>query len=154
MRRHRPAEKGPCTFCFKKITKRQSTKFCSDECRYKWALKTYIHHPRPGPEILFWRHVDKSAGEDGCWLWKSKKIRGYGYFRIHKPKKVDVSVHRYSYKMAYGEIPAGLQIDHLCSVRHCVQPKHLEAVTCLENNRRSWARGRHKKTLTIETKKG
>jgi len=45
--------------------------------------------------------------------------------------------HRFSYTVAYGEIPAGLEIDHLCRRSLCVEPLHLEAVTGCENRRRA-----------------
>jgi hypothetical protein len=48
--------------------------------------------------------------------------------------------HRVSYEAAYGPIPAGLHIDHLCRVRKCVRPEHLEAVTQGENNLRAFRR--------------
>lgn len=46
------------------------------------------------------------------------------------------SAHRLAYERAKGAIPAGLQIDHLCRVRECVNPDHLEAVSQRENIRR------------------
>lgn len=49
-------------------------------------------------------------------------------------------VHRVAYKLWCGEIAAGLEIDHLCRVRSCCNPQHLEAVTPQENNRRSESR--------------
>lgn len=69
-----------------------------------------------------------------CWFWLGcKGIDGYGKFS-HKP---GISLaHRYSYELYKGPIPAGLHIDHLCRVRHCVNPDHLEAVTQQENMRR------------------
>jgi hypothetical protein len=45
--------------------------------------------------------------------------------------------HRKAYTDAFGPIPEGLEIDHLCRVRHCVNPDHLEAVTHVENMRRA-----------------
>lgn len=52
--------------------------------------------------------------------------------------------HRYSYERAEGPVPAGLELDHLCRVRSCVNPEHLEPVTHRENMRRGsgWS-GRH-----------
>ena len=42
-------------------------------------------------------------------------------------------VHRFVYERLVGKIPEGLQIDHLCRVRHCANPAHMEAVTQREN---------------------
>jgi hypothetical protein len=53
---------------------------------------------------------------------------------LDKPKKY--MAHRFSYLKLVGPIPEGLQIDHLCRVRHCVNPDHLEPVTNKENIRR------------------
>ena len=79
----------------------------------------------------FWPKVEKT---DGCWLWKAYiSTSGYGQFTIsrrHYP------AHRVSYELLVGRIPEGLEVDHLCRVRHCVNPDHLEPVTRLENIRR------------------
>lgn len=76
----------------------------------------------------FWGKIVRS---DSCWLWNStKSVNGYGVFwNGHK----GVRAHRFSYELFKGPIPDGLQIDHLCRVRHCVNPLHLEAVTQKEN---------------------
>ncbi len=69
--------------------------------------------------------------DSGCWLWDNALLGGgYGQFSIDgRP----VYAHRFSYIRTYGAIPDGLQLDHLCRTRHCVNPAHLEAVTCREN---------------------
>jgi len=71
----------------------------------------------------------------GCWLWM-RQINRYGYATYRKSKKT-LFVHRLTYTLVKGPIPSGLQIDHLCRVRHCVNPAHLEAVTKAENILRS-----------------
>lgn len=66
-----------------------------------------------------------------CWLWMGViKKTGYGEFKVSgRP----VLVHRFSYERFVGPIPPGLVVDHLCRVRHCVNPEHLEVVTLGEN---------------------
>lgn len=84
-------------------------------------------HPRPSLEQRFWPKVEKTAT---CWLWRGLKINGYGQIAGNRKRTY---VHRFSYEMAKGPIPNGLQLDHLCRVRHCVNPAHLEAVTAKVN---------------------
>jgi hypothetical protein len=72
--------------------------------------------------------------EAGCWLWNGRPGRN-GYGRISIGNRV-LYVHRVSYEHHVGPIPAGLTIDHLCRVRLCVRPDHLEPVTRAENTRR------------------
>src|SRR3546814_9826723 len=61
----------------------------------------------------------------GCWLWV-RAISSEGYGVIYRHPKVALA-HRVSYEMHKGAIPDGLQIDHLCRVRHCVNPDHRSA---------------------------
>jgi hypothetical protein len=73
----------------------------------------------------------------GCWLWTGYALKtGYGTSTSDGRSKL---VHRQAYEIAVGPIPDGLHIDHLCRVRSCVNPKHLEPVTAAENVRRSAA---------------
>lgn len=68
---------------------------------------------------------------DGCWAWAAQ-IDRYGYGRF-KAGGIYYYAHRYAYEHLRGAIPKGLQIDHLCRNRGCVNPEHLEAVTQREN---------------------
>lgn len=80
-------------------------------------------------------HTDASD-PTGCWLWTGgQNGEGYGLtgFRVNGRQ---VGAHRLSYLLRVGPIPDGHQIDHLCRVRHCLNPAHLEAVTQGENLRR------------------
>lgn len=71
----------------------------------------------------------------GCWLWFGR-LTGKGYGATNKDGRY-INAHRASYELVKGPIPDGLEIDHLCRVRCCVNPDHLEAVTHAENLRRA-----------------
>lgn len=92
--------------------------------------------PRPVSERL-WAKVDTS-GE--CWLWTgATTANGYGVLSVFTERldrHTNALAHRLAYELLIGPIPQGLEIDHLCRVRHCVNPEHMEAVTHRENQRR------------------
>lgn len=67
-----------------------------------------------------------------CWIWiAGKSTGGYGLTRWFDGKLR--YLHRIAYTVYVGEIPAGLQLDHLCRVRSCCSPLHLEPVTLRVN---------------------
>jgi hypothetical protein len=69
----------------------------------------------------------------GCHLWQGHIGKdGYGRFSLSRFQK-SVATHRWTFEQANGPIPPGLVIDHLCRVRHCVNPAHMESVTNTEN---------------------
>jgi|ERR1700679_825960 len=76
----------------------------------------------------------------GCWLWMGYvKPNGYGQIRI---EQADGSwrtrhAHRVSYEEFFASIPEGAELDHLCRMRCCINPDHLEPVSKSENLRRS-----------------
>lgn len=81
----------------------------------------------------FWTKVDFS-GE--CWNWTGNTIRPGSYGRL-RSRGVSVLAHRFAYTRTVGKIPDGLQLDHLCRNKICVNPSHLEPVTNDENHRRA-----------------
>jgi len=74
--------------------------------------------------------------KSGCWLWQGT-VSALGYGRITRADFSKAMAHRVAYELYVGPIPAGLELDHLCRVRSCVNPDHLEAVTRRENVLRS-----------------
>lgn len=102
------------------------------------ASPGYVKHDpaeaaaRADAEWRFWLRVRKT---DTCWLWQGK-IGKDGYGRLSW-EGADQAAHRVAFRLVTGRyIPKGMELDHLCRVRHCVNPLHLEIVTRAENVRR------------------
>lgn len=104
-------------------------------------VRRVINHGEPTDprERRFWAKVDKNGPvpehrpELGpCWLWSGyvQPATGYGLFGGHGQTRL---VHRISYQYVCRPIPKGLHLDHLCRVRRCLRPSHLEPVTPREN---------------------
>lgn len=83
-----------------------------------------------------WRRV-QIGGPDDCWLWLGG-TNGSGYGVIGRGSKAagQTYVHRVAWELERGAIPDGLEVDHLCRTRGCVNVRHLALVTHAENNRR------------------
>lgn len=95
------------------------------------------------PPTLAERLAAGHAVDDaGCWIWQGAPGKN-GYGRMSIGDRLQY-VHRLSYEHHVGPIPDGLTIDHLCRVRMCINPEHLEPVTFAENTRREnavrWAK--------------
>jgi len=75
-----------------------------------------------------------------CWIWNGSLTRD-GYGKIKRSSHIGgiTLAHKVPWEALHGEVPPGLQLDHLCRVRHCVNPAHLEMVTPRVNNERSFS---------------
>jgi hypothetical protein len=100
-----------------------------------------LHLQTATPHERIWRFIDQSGGLDACWPWTSSLNRdGYGDVSF---KRKHLLAHRLAYEARVGAIPDGLQLDHLCRLRRCCNPAHLEPVTSLENNARGESASAH-----------
>lgn len=81
-------------------------------------------------EQRFWQKVDKSGQ---CWTWTAaiSEDDGYGRFGIGRSTKLS---HRVSFELSGGTIPVGMEVDHICHNRTCVNPAHLRVVTSQKNS--------------------
>ena len=88
-------------------------------------------------DVRYWAMVEKT---ESCWLWKGCKDRdGYGLFTIGtraNKNKHTVKAHRFAYETEVAPIAKGKELDHLCRVRACVNPVHLEPISHLTNVQR------------------
>ena len=102
--------------------------------------RTYTITP---PEERFWRHVNKDGPipeahpELGpCWLWTGAKgPGGYGHFWSGRRSLAGHPLQEYPHRFVYGDVPAGLEVSHLCEVELCVRRSHLLATTHKHNVR-------------------
>lgn len=97
------------------------------------SFRANMGRPRESVEhrLLKYMRVDAATN---CWVWIGALSEG-GYARLCVNNR-DTRAHRAAYELFVGPVPDGLQIDHLCRVRNCINPAHLEAVTGSENCRR------------------
>lgn len=77
--------------------------------------------------------IERSDGLS-CWHWRGARSSG-GYGQIWVDGKLRPA-HRVMYELKVAQVPEDLVIDHLCRVRHCVNPDHMEVVSQEENIRR------------------
>lgn len=94
----------------------------------------------------------------GCWIWAFGRIHRLEYGHIHRGSRTDgtrqwMAAHVFAYEEINGQVPSGLELDHRCRVRSCVNPDHLEPVTHTTNVRRG-AVGILSERVRVETLAG
>lgn len=83
-------------------------------------------------------HAKYIVDPGGCWIWQGGITDGgYGTFFDGHTRRA----HRWAYQRFVGSVPVGLELDHLCRQKLCVNPSHLEPVTRMENMRRRYRKG-------------
>lgn len=103
-----------------------------DPAQY-WCMPCRIGSRQPEQD-RFWEKVLKTGG---CWLWLAG-VDGGGYAEFWSQGR-HIKGHIFAYRLLIGVISAGKTLDHLCRVRSCVRPDHLEPVSLQENiGRRPW----------------
>lgn len=102
--------------------------------------------------MRFWNRVNINL-VSGCWEWNGSLSPG-GYGIIGWKHRNSARAHRVSYQELVGPIKSGLVIDHLCRIKHCVNPAHLEAVTQSVNVRRGKAAESNRLRATRPCKRG
>lgn len=103
-----------------------------------------IDDPRLPPH--FWTKVSPEPNS-GCWLWAGTAMKnGYGQFRTGPRMSL---AHRVAFRSLVGEVREGLDLDHLCRTRCCVNPAHLEPVSRKENLARGLS-GRRRQSVLLD----
>jgi hypothetical protein len=91
-------------------------------------------------EQRFWEKVNKDA-PGGCWIWLGARRGGHGnvYGQFRREKGPKVQAHVWAWENKHGPLPVGHRPDHLCRIKLCVNPIHMEPVTSWENTKRGLA---------------
>lgn len=127
------------------MTPRRYTRPADKECPLcGWSMLPGTLGKHVKAHRIFWTKVNKT---DTCWLWTGG-VSAYGY--PVAGGQIEPYAHRRSYLWLVGPIPPTYEVDHLCRVKLCVRPDHLEAVSKAENIRRQNAltSGTHQRSLT------
>ena len=119
-------------------TSQTEQSFCSRKCAFASRRRTL--------EERFWEKVDKSGGDESCWLWTASTNEA-GYGRIGAAHGVAPHyAHRLSWEWASGQpVPHGFYVCHHCDTPRCVNPAHLYVGLPVDNTHDMLAKGREQR---------
>lgn len=112
--------------------------YCHCGCGEKTKLNSRNKHQlgliKGQPKLFIHGHnprinqIEYKVNENGCWIWGGHihPKSGYGSLSVNGGFKM---AHIFFYEKKFGKVKDGLELDHLCRVRACVNPDHLEQVT-------------------------
>lgn len=121
-----------CPYCKREfVARHRRSKYCSRSCQ---ARGIRVEFP-PTPVLERYTVQDRGYSSP-CWIFNRSGKCNRGYNQIMLPDGSQPLAHRYFYEQLVGSIPEGLTLDHLCRIRNCVNPAHLEPVTRGENTLR------------------
>jgi len=130
---------NPSGFCKCGCGERTPLAPYNHQCGWVKGLPTsYIkgHNNRLSPV----EYIEEDRGFDTpCWIWQRYlQPDGYGRCVVNDDRgRRSTGAHVMTWERKNGPVPEGLELDHLCRVRNCVNPDHLEPVTRTVNQRRS-----------------
>lgn len=140
---------GICPRCLENPSVSANNTWCH-ECRRAYDRARRPVKAKPTMEERFWAKVEKEdwerhPGLGPCWMWTGHRSPdGYGMFqtgdRISKSGyRAPTQAHIVSCRLDGKDCPAGHEWDHICRIRPCVNPSHLEAIPHRENVRRGFS---------------
>ncbi len=118
-----------------------------DDTLTRFYAKTQTTEPET---VLYWTGETYEPTTVICLLWTGA-VNESGYGRFYTPDGAFWTPHRLAYTLIHGDIPDGVELDHLCRRPNCLERSHLEAVAPEENHRR---RGIHHRLTTETCSKG
>lgn len=130
----------PCSKCGNEPRLSGANMTWGRECKNEWQRSSRRRRGvRPKARPLRERLYERTAIlPDGCVLWTGYlNENGYGQVGRGPHGGGLILAHVASWQLTYGPVPDGLELDHLCCVRACIAPAHLEPVTHAENMRRA-----------------